>query len=613
MRNLSLGPLADFVLVVAILALGQPVLVPVALAFYLAFVLTPPVDALERIGVPRGLSVTSVVAAALAAVAVFGTVLISQAADLGRQMQRYSAQMSEKLTRVRSDRFGVVEDLTKAINQLGKSLDPQVIRAEDVTPVQVVSGGFSTFERLEHALGPLLRPVGISVLVIVMAIFVLGHREDLRGRLIQLMGTQNVTVTTRTMAEAVKRVGHLLLTQAYINVGFGVVIAGGLYFIGVPYALLWGVLAGVLRFVPLLGAVIATLLPSLAAFAIFPGWREVLLTIGLFLVVDTLVANFLEPMVLGKRTGVSALALLISALFWTWLWGPLGLVLATPLTVCAAVVGRHVPQLSFLSVALGDEPVLNAEVEFYQRTLAKASKDAYRLVRRRALATSLPDTFDELFLPALGLMVSEQNLQGLAQGTSERLVRDINDIVDRLVADEGLKAALATNAKATALDDLARTREDAAGDRRGTIVAIPAESESDVLLVRMLTMTLGEDLPRVVPLPRAGRAKLLADAIQHQPSAICIAALPPSGNANARFLCRRLRAELPDVRLIVLLPEARNKRSREAAARLREAGASAVVYGLREAARLLIDPAATSQRGGRSVSTPELAVASTRS
>ena len=428
--------------------------------------------------------------------------------------------------------------------------------------MRVVSSGASAFQRLEQAVGPLLEPIALVILVLVMTIFVLAHREDLRGRLIQLVGPQNVTVTTRTMDEAVKRVSHFLLTQAYINAGFGTVVAIGLYLIGLPYAALWGALAAILRFVPLLGVLIATLLPALVAFAIFPGWRETLMTVGLCLTVDAIVANFVEPLVLGKRTGVSALALLISALFWTWLWGPIGLVLATPLTVCVAVMGRHVPELSFLAIALGDDPGLNQEINFYQRILARATKDAQRIAKRKATETSLPGAFDELMIPALRLMVRDQNLQAINQNVANRVVSDMGDIVARLnAADVPEQHALKTT----------------------TIVGIPAESNADKLLLQMLERALSEQSRTLLAVEETDRAGALAEAIRQQPTVVCIAALPPSGNVNARFLCRRLRAELPHVYILVLHPEASANRSPEAAARLREAGANSVAFGLREA------------------------------
>lgn len=565
MRGLALGGVAQTALIVAMLALGKPVLVPIALAFYLAFMLTPPCDALERIGLPRMIALPAVVLAALVFLGVIGTVLVTQVSDLAMGLQSYSAQMSEKLAGIQASGIGAFRAFSSALSTLVAMLDPEQGSQVEAAPVRVVSGGLSVFGHIEQTLGPIVQPIALIAIVLVMTIFMLGHREDLRGRLIQLVGPQNLTVATQTMAEAVSRVGHFLITHAYINACYGAVIAIGLYVIGIPYALLWGVLAGLLRFVPMLGALIAPLFPSLVAFAIFPSWREALLTIGFFVVIDVILANFIEPVVLGKRTGVSALSLLISALFWTWLWGPLGLILATPLTVCAAVVGRHVPALSFLAIALGDEVDLNAQVNFYQRALAKATKEAHRLAKRSATETSVPDAFDTLLVPALGLMAADQASQAISQTAAERLVQDISDVAERL----------------------ASAAPSPAPRMHRRIVGVAAESSADSLLIRMLQLTLAHRSEAMMTVPRANRATMLAQARDERPELICIAALPPSGNANARFLCRRLRDELPDAIIVVLLPEDPERRSQEAAARMREAGANAVAFDLREAAALL--------------------------
>ena len=562
-----MGRIAEFAIFVAALALAKPVLVPIALAFYLAFVLTPPSNRLERMGLPRAWSLTTVVGFALACVGGLGAVLATQAAELSRQFKTYAVQMGQKVSGLRAGNLGGLADLSAALAELGKVLDPAPGAGAPARPVRLVTGGQSAFQRLEEALGPLLQPLALVAIVFVMAIFMLGHRENLRGRLVQLLGPENLTVTTRTMAEAVDRVGRLLLTQAYINTGMAAVLGVGLHLIGTPYALLWGVLAGVLRFVPLLGTLIATSLPTLVAFAVFPGWREAGLTLGLFVIVESLVANFVEPMVLGKRTGVSALALLISALFWTWLWGPAGLLLATPLTVCAAVIGRHVPELAFLTIALGDEVALNPEIDFYQRLLVRATKDGYRMVKRRAAESSFGETFDELVVPSLGFMVRDLNQQTINQHVADRLLGDLTEITTRCARDRPSTPAAATGSR---------------------VLGLAAESQADALLLQMLRVSVGEAAEWLL-LPHGERARSVELAIKQKPELICIAALPPTSNVNARFLCRRLRAELPEAYIVVLVPEAESQRSKESAARLREAGASITASSLREATRLLLE------------------------
>lgn len=559
MRPLNVGPLAEGAIAIAILALGKPVLVPIALALYFAFVLTPVSAWLERLGLPRTLSVAGIIGSAVAGLGVLGAVLAAQAVDLANQMQAYSTQMSQKLAQLQ---IGALAGFNKTLSRLGRVLEEQVQPVEEAAPVRVISDD-SVLERLDETLRPLIEPLALLGIVLVLTIFVLARREDLRGRLIQLVGPQNVTVTTETINEAVGRISHFLLAQAYINAGFGAVVSCGLYLIGIPYALLWGAAASLLRFVPYLGTLIAMTLPSLVAFAIFPEWHQTVLTLTLFLVVDIAVANFLEPVLLGRRTGVSPVALLISALFWTWLWGPWGLLLSTPLTVCAAVMGRHLPRYAFLTTLLGDDAGLRIDVNFYQRIVARATGDAVRLARRRATETSLAAAFDEVLLPALGMMVRDQNLQAITQPAADLVVKDIDEVIRRL----------------TPPAPQAPTRQELA------ILGIPAESPADALLLKMFGILVGVG-DAFQSLPVIDRAMAIDEAVRLRPDTVCIAALPPSGIVNARFLCRRLRATLPETRIIVLLPAESETGWPEAAARLREAGAHLVAFSLREACDL---------------------------
>jgi predicted PurR-regulated permease PerM len=567
--SLRTSRMLEVALVLAFLWLARPVVVPVVLAFYLAFVLAPPCSWLERHGAPRALAVTLVVSAAFAALGVISTVLVSQVLDLAAQLKTYSAQMSEKLAGIRDGRLQVVNDLSSAFAELSRRIDPETA-AELSTPVRIVSGTGSTLGRLQEAAGPILRPAAVALFVLVMTLFIVARREDLRGRLIQLMGPKNVTVTTQTLGEAMTRVGHLLVTQLYINASLAAVVALGLYAIGVPYALLWGVLAGILRFVPLVGGWLAGAFPALVAFIVFPGWREAALTVTFFLVTEVTLSNFLEPFVLGKRTGVSALALLVAALFWTWMWGPLGLVLATPITVCAAVVGRHFPNLAFLAVAFGDEPGLNAELDFYQRLLSGTLKDAQILARRRAAESSAAQTFDELLVPALALLSRDLDSHTIGEDTAARVAKDIDAIARRLGAP-AREAAPAT---------------------QPPMLGIAGVSLFDAPILQMLRGALAGSGYALDIVDTPHRTEALVQLAERQPRLVCIAALPPVGNANARFLCRRVRARFSDTFIVALVPQATDKHSQEMAARLREAGANSVVYSVAEAAQALTEQAA---------------------
>jgi len=557
-RRLRLGLALEAAVLLTILAVGKPVLVPLTLAFYFGFLLTPPSEWLERVGVPRALSLVMAIGAALASFVTLASVLVAQLADLAKQMQTYSAQMSQKVDTLRHGPLGLLTSFSNAFAELGRVLNSQVSSTQEGT-LHLAPEPLSVGQQV-GALFRLLEPAGLVGVVVVLTIFVLAGREDLRGRLIQLVGPQNVTVTTRTIDEVVKRISHYLLTQSYINAGFASVIALGLYLIGIPYALLWGVIAGLLRFVPLLGALVAVVMPSLVAFAIFPGWSETLMTVALFVAVDITVANFIEPVVLGRRTGVSSLALLVSALFWTWMWGPVGLVLATPLTVCAAVIGRHSAQLSFLTILLGDEPGLNAEINFYQRVLAGAKGDALRIAKHRAKASSITVALDAVVLPAISLMSRDHQQQTIDDAAAERVLTDLNEIVTQLQSQPPVAPAPDSG-----------------------VIGLAAASEADALLLRML----GQVSPGLNPLALRSalrsREAAAEEVLRHAPRMVCITALPPASSANARFFCRRLRTELPNCRILVLLASVGDKSASETASRLREAGASSVVFGLTEA------------------------------
>ena len=282
-------------------------------------------------------------------------------------------------------------------------------------------------QRLQRTATSVFEPLASAVIVLVLVAFMLGQREDLRDRLIRLTGSHNVTLTTRLLNEAAERVSRFLVAQTLINILFGACVAAGLYWIGVPYAALWGGLTAVLRFVPFVGTLLASLMPACLAFAIFPGWAETLQILGLFLLLDFTAAYFVEPVIFGQRTGVSSFALLVSALFWIWVWGPVGLLLSTPLTVCIAVLGRHVRSLRFLAIIFADEPALAAYLRYYQRLLARDEDEASVLANRQLAELGVVDVMDQVLTPALALgaqhravdEITEEDLDFILESTAE--------------------------------------------------------------------------------------------------------------------------------------------------------------------------------------------------
>lgn len=336
------GSLLAVVLVTALLWAAKAVLLPLALGIILAFTLTPLVRFCDRLRLPRFLGVALTMLLALGAVGGVGYVIADQFSDLSSQVTRYTSQMREKAADLRMGNDAAFRKFTRTVERVTEQLDGNAADLRNAQPVRVVPPRLTPAEILRDAAATIFEPVASAVIVLVLVAFMLGQREDLRDRLIRLSGTSNVTLTTRFMDEAAERVSRFLVAQTLINICLGALVAGGLYWIGVPYAALWGGLTAVLRFVPYVGTLLAALLPACLAFAIFPGWVETLQTLAMFLVLDMVTGYFVEPVLFGQRTGVSSFALLISALFWIWVWGPVGLLLSTPLTVCIAVLGRHV-------------------------------------------------------------------------------------------------------------------------------------------------------------------------------------------------------------------------------------------------------------------------------
>lgn len=334
-------PLLAVVLVTALLWAAKAVLLPLALGIILAFTLTPLLRMFDRIRLPRFLGVALTMVLALGAVGGVGYVIVDQFADLSTQVTRYTSSMRRKAADLRMGNDAALRKFTRTVERVTEQLDNNAADLRIAQPVRVIPARQTPAQRLQEAVSTIFEPVASAIIVLVLVAFMLGQREDLRDRLLRLSGADNVTRTTRLMDEAANRVSRFLVAQTLINICLGALVAGGLYWIGVPYAALWGGLTAVLRFVPYVGTLLSALLPASLAFAIFPGWVETLQTLTMFFVLDMVTGYFIEPMLIGQRTGVSSFALLVSALFWIWVWGPVGLLLSTPLTVCIAVLGAR--------------------------------------------------------------------------------------------------------------------------------------------------------------------------------------------------------------------------------------------------------------------------------
>lgn len=539
-------------LVVSVLSRGQDVIVPLALAVFIAFVLNPAVYALER-RVPRVAAIALVLTLALTLAGGFAYVLTAEFRDVAGQVPRYRTSIKSKLATLRLTRTGAIADIQKTVDNASRELDKQAAVAqrtgggsEEATAIRpnaqavvVVPAEPTDVERLRTILAPVVAPLLETGVVIVLVIFMLLQREDLRNRVIRIVGKGRVTLTTRTLDEAGRRISRFLFTQSVINAAFGVVVTAGLFAIGVQYALLWGVAAAFLRFVPFLGAILALVMPAAVAAVQFEGWWPVVETVVLFVGLDLVVANLVEPVLIGRHTGVSSLALLMSALFWTWLWGPIGLLLSTPITVCLAVLGKHVPQLEFLGVLLGDEAALEPKLKVYQRLLAGDEDEANEIVESALGTSTLADVLDDVLLPAIIRSASDRAADDITEADHASVLRATTDIVHRL-GEADVEAAVDATAVAAPVE---------------VVIGVPARNAGDELAVEMLGLLLDAGKYRMQRASTVALASELAATVDSaEATVILIAALPPGGLTHARYLCKRLRARFPQRSIIVLRP-----------------------------------------------------------
>ena len=386
-----------FVIVIAALYVGRDIFVPLALAVLLSFMLAPLLSWLQRQRVPRIPAVVGVVALAFAVVCGFTFVVAGQLTQLAENLPSYQSNLQAKIRAVKIG--GAPDGLFGRISAMLQELGDEVARPSVPTapvalppaslggeksvapiPVEIVEPNSSPLQIVETVIGPLIAPLVTAGIVIVFVIFILLYRHDLRDRFIRLASVGDLNRTTQALEDAGSRVAKYLLMQVVVNLSYGIPIGIGLWLIGVPYPLLWGMLAVVLRFIPYIGPILAAMFPIALSIAVDPGWMMLALTVSLFVIVEIVSNNIVEPWLYGAKTGLSPIAIIVSAIFWTWLWGPIGLLLATPLTVCVFVLGRHVPQFAFLDVLLGSERVLTPEESLHQRLLAlnpdEATEDA---------------------------------------------------------------------------------------------------------------------------------------------------------------------------------------------------------------------------------------------
>jgi predicted PurR-regulated permease PerM len=577
----SLLTIAVVVVVVAGLYFGRSVLIPITLAMLLSFLLAPLVNLLRQWHLGRVPSVLLAVLLALTVILALGGLVGIQVANLAEDVPRYSQTIHQKVDTLQQFVLSHVTRLTRALGARPAHIPvaanakpgsaPAATSSADAQkpiPVEVRQPDLTAMQIAQRIVTPVVEPVSTAAIVLIVSIFILLQREDLRDRMIRLFGSSDLHRTTLAMNDAARRLSRYLLTQLAVNTAFGVIIATGLAFIGIPSPVMWGVLGALLRFVPYIGAPLSAIMPLTMAAAVDPGWSHLLWTAALYLVVESTMGQAVEPLLYGRSTGLSPFAVVVAATFWTWLWGPIGLILSTPLTLCLVVLGRHVARLEFLDVLLGDRPALTSVESFYQRMLAgdhdEVHDHAEILLKQRSLASY----YDDVALQGLRLAVIDAERGVLTSGHLERVKVSIQSLIEDLDDYEDLQSPQAETEAGPASDaELGVPGNPAAAASApgrldfapawcgvASVMCIAGRGLLDEAVSTMLAQLLDKQgiASRVVPhvaTTRAAISKLDMGGI----AMVCISCLELSGSvSHLRYLVRRLRWRLPpDVPILV--------------------------------------------------------------
>ena len=552
------------------LAFGRDILVPIAIAVLLSFVLAPLTEALTRLRIGQVASVLLAVTFAFALLIGLGAIIGKQVAQLGENLPQYQTVIAKKLEAVRSSGFskGVVEKAADALhgldNNLGKSPDtsppasPSAVPSDDKTfmQVEVHEPTPGPVEILRSIVTALLPPLATTGIVIIFVVFILLQRRDLRDRFIGLIGSHDLHRTTKALDDAAFRLSRYFLALTGINASFGIVIAIGLSLIGVPNPILWGIVGAVLRFVPYIGAFIAAALPLALAAAVDPGWTMVVETALLFVVVEGIVGQVVEPRLFGHTTGMSPLAIIVAAAFWTLIWGAPGLLLSTPITACLVVLGRHVESLNFIELMLGDKPPLSPVESFYQRILASDPDEVS--FQAEALLKTMPllSYYEEVALPALALAqidvmrgVLERTRQAEVCESVERVVADLSDHVD--VAKMDVEPVSLPVPQGAALPAAA---VDLSPESEAEVLCVagrtPLDQAGCAILMQLLERrSVSTRVAGSETLTTRGILGLKTDGIR----AICVFYLDHRSLAAVRYSVRRLRKKFGNIDIAVCL------------------------------------------------------------
>lgn len=582
--------------VVAAMGLAAEVLKPLSLAVLLSFALSPIAGFLEKKGLPRVPSVIITVCGTLGILLGIGYVVAGQLDNLAHDLSDPAkrALITEKVQILKPKPESNLSRVQATLKDVAKTIDPDASKSKSgetegstrlagektiddkvVQDVHVVEQPMFR-QRLQSAIGPFLEVLTIGSFVLVLVLFLMVDRDDLGDRVISLFGGRQVSTTTRTMREVGERVGRYLALNAMVNASMGVTVGIGVWLIGLPYATLWGLMTALLRFVPYVGTTIAISLPTVYALASFPGWGHALMVVGLFLVIEIALNSFLEPIIYGKTTGVSALGLLVAAMFWTWLWGVWGLLLSTPLTVTLAVLGKYVPALSFFSTILSEDSELGLDVRYYKKLLALDEDGAVETVEEAAKTLSRLEIFDQILLPALARAERDSSRDEVDEETYAFVLRITEQLIDE-------------NSFEPILPESLESAPDASSSEPLEILGLTSGDKPDLLALKMLIQILDTSTCRLTIRAAEETPLALAESlVGNEPQLILMSHVPPSGLTQTRYLLRRLHARFEELPILVGRWTEGNV-SATAVERLTMSGATGVVTSLMDARAKILE------------------------
>ena len=587
--------LASFAIICGLLFWGQVVLIPIALAALVTFLIGPLVTRLDRWGLPRVVAVIVVSLGVTGVIGGVGYIVTSELAELAQELPEYRENIRGKIADLRSMTRGgtiesvqdTIEDISADVKRDAAAESPAATESDDEKPMRVAIEPERPIIGDTGFLSPVFQAAATAGLTMLLSIFMMIKREDLRNRLVSLAGQASLAVTTKAFSEAGQRISRYLLMQFIINASMGLAVWLGLFLIGVPYSALWGLAAGVFRYIPYVGPWLAALLPITVSVITAPGWEQVVFVAALFLVLELFSNNVMEPWLYGQSVGLSPIAVIVAAIFWTWLWGPVGLIIATPITACVVVVSRYIPELAAFDRLLSERPALQPHLWLYQRLLARDEDEAADIVEEHREEHSLAATCDELLLGSL-LALKRDLAAGRVNREDGRFVESaLRELLDEMV---------------DSLDSEMERSGDAEGEPEQMsepvlLIGMPVRDTLDEIALQLLGVMLREAHCTLEILsPEALIGERIAAVEERKPAAVCIASLP-GDLAATRHVCKRLRARLPNLPLIVGRLLNARKAPERSVQLLKAAGAQHVAATLEELRDLLQQVVRNKQAG----------------